>query len=406
MAGRSVKRKVRRQKLLINFLVLLHAGVMFGINLMIPVAVLSIFYAAMHFHGIVKMKCASKRIVISGILVAFVSVIVCHVKYGQSVIQGMIGIYFIFIYFAYFIFYSYFDKYDNGIKTVMRFVINTATLIAVLAIMQSVFYPYFNIFEYIFRNGRIRIYEIELSFFAEIIAFSCLICGQGSRRMKLQLLVMIFELIFVSQSRGAMIVLAASGMIAIIRKYWRERTLLSFFKLFLLAFAGISGIYLFSRTPYWDFLFSFFDEMREGMGSGATRVNELIYYFAQLRKDPWFGMGILKGGSKLADEVYRLDLWFFIEDCGILGYVFQTGIVGALWLISVFVCVLVKISKLMKGKTAESKVILNSLTMLLIASLVGIANANHIVSRTSILFFCILLAMADVCIKRETEIRT
>ena len=388
MAGRSVKRKVRRQKLLINFLVLLHAGVMFGINLMIPVAVLSIFYAAMHFHGIVKMKCASKRIVISGILVAFVSVIVCHVKYGQSVIQGMIGIYFIFIYFAYFIFYSYFDKYDNGIKTVMRFVINTATLIAVLAIMQSVFYPYFNIFEYIFRNGRIRIYEIELSFFAEIIAFSCLICGQGSRRMKLQLLVMIFELIFVSQSRGAMIVLAASVMIAIIRKYWRERTLLSFFKLFLLAFAGISGIYLFSRTPYW------------------TRVNELIYYFAQLRKDPWFGMGILKGGSKLADEVYRLDLWFFIEDCGILGYVFQTGIVGALWLISVFVCVLVKISKLMIGKTAESKVILNSLTMLLIASLVGIANANHIVSRTSILFFCMLLAMADVCIKRETEIRT
>ena len=85
MAGRSVKRKVRRQKLLINFLVLLHAGVMFGINLMIPVAALSIFYAAMHFHGIVKMKCASKRIVISGILVAFVSVIVCHVKYGQSV---------------------------------------------------------------------------------------------------------------------------------------------------------------------------------------------------------------------------------------------------------------------------------------------------------------------------------
>ena len=88
-----------------------------------------------------------------------------------------------------------------------------------------------------------------------------------------------------------------------------------------------------------------------------------------------------------------------------LVYIFQTGIVGILWIIVVFASLLKKIRKLIKIKTTISKIIINSLSMLIIASLVGFLNANHIVSRTSILFFSILLAIADVYIKKELEIQ-
>lgn len=396
--------KFKKSKLLVGVLMLLHGMTLVGINFIIPVAVLSICYGAAHFKNIIETDYESKPVILAGIAVAFASVIVCYVRYGQSLIQGMVGIYFIFILLSYFIFYDYFCLYDDGIWTAMKLIIRIAVCIAILAIAQSLLYPYFNLFEYAFRNDRIRIYEIELSFFAEIIAFSHLILGLATKTMKIQLVIMLWGLVFVSQSRGAMIVLCASGTIAVIRKYWNDRTIRSFLKNLLFLMLLACGVYLFSKTAYWDFLFSFFDEIQEGMGSGATRLGELFYYFKELRKSPWFGMGILKGGSLLADRVYRIDLWFFIEDCGLLGYIFQTGITGILWLISVFLCMLARIKKLMRTETREGKVILNSMIMVIIASAVGIANANHIVSRTSILFFSMLLAMADVCLKKETEV--
>lgn len=397
--------KFSKLKIMINILVLFHIIAMCGFNAIILVSLMSIYYAALNFRRIVKTDYKSKFLVVSGILVAFISVIVCKIKYDQSFAQGIVGIYFIFIYLSYFIFYDYFMLYDDGIKRVIRLIFEAAALIAILEIIQSVFYPFFNVFEYTLRNGKVRIYEVELSFFAEIIAFSYLIFGQSTKKNKIQMGLMVTGLIFVSQSRGAFIVLCISGIIAIIRKYWKEATIRSLINnLFFLSLL-IEGVYLFSKTSYWDFLFSFFDEIQAGMGSGATRLYELIYYFSELQKEPWFGLGIIRGGSVLADKIYRKDLWYYIEDCGLLGYIFQTGIVGTLWIIFVFASLLKKIRKLMKIKTTISKIIINSLSMLIIASLVGFLNANHIVSRTSILFFSILLAMADVYIKKELEIQ-
>lgn len=397
--------KLSKLKIMINLLVFFHVIAMCGLNAIILVSLMSIYYAVFNFRRIAKTDYKSKFLVVSGILVAVISVIVCRIKYNQSFAQGIVGIYFIFIYLSYFIFYDYFMMYDNGIKRVIRLIFGAATLIAVLGIMQSIFYPFFNVFEYTLRNGKVRIYEVELSFFAEIIAFSYLIFGQSTKKIKIQMGLMVIGLIFVSQSRGAFIVLCVSGIIAIIRKYWKEATLRSLIKnLFFLSLL-VEGVYLFSKTPYWDFLFSFFDEIQAGMGSGATRLHELIYYFSELKKEPWFGLGIIRGGSVLADKIYRRDLWFYIEDCGLLGYIFQTGIVGTLWIILVFASLLKKIRKLVKIKTTLSKMIINSLSMLIIASLVGFLNANHIVSRTSVLFFSILLAMADVYIKKELEIQ-
>lgn len=397
--------KFSKLKIMINILVLFHIIAMCGFNAIILVSLMSIYYTVLNFRRIVKTDYKSKFLIVSGILVAFISVIVCKIKYDQSFAQGIVGIYFIFIYLSYFIFYDYFMLYDDGIKRVIRLILGAATLIAILEIIQSVFYPFFNVFEYTLRNGKVRIYEVELSFFAEIIAFSYLIFGQSTKKNKIQMGLMVTGLVFVSQSRGAFIVLCISGIIAIIRKYWKEATIRSLINNLFFLCLLIEGVYLFSKTSYWDFLFSFFDEIQAGMGSGATRLYELIYYFSELQKEPWFGLGIIRGGSVLADKIYRKDLWYYIEDCGLLGYIFQTGIVGTLWIIFVFASLLKKIRKLMKIKTTISKIIINSLSMLIIASLVGFLNANHIVSRTSILFFSILLAMADVYIKKELEIQ-
>lgn len=397
--------KFSKLKIMINLLVFFHIIAMCGFNAIILVSLMSIYYTVLNFRQIVKTDYKSKFLVASGILVAFINVIVCKIKYNQSFAQGIVGIYFIFIYLSYFLFYDYFMLYDNGIKRVIRLIFWAATLIAVLEIIQSVFYPLFNVFEYTLRNGKVRIYEVELSFFAEIIAFSYLIFGQSTKKIKIQMVLMVTGLIFVSQSRGAFIVLCVSGIIAIIRKYWKEATIRSLINNLIFFGLLVEGGYLFSKTSYWDFLFSFFDEIQTGMGSGATRLHELIYYFSELQKEPWFGLGIIRGGSVLADKIYRKDLWYYIEDCGLLGYIFQTGIVGILWIIVVFASLLKKIRKLIKIKTTISKIIINSLSMLIIASLVGFLNANHIVSRTSILFFSILLVIADVYIKKELEIQ-
>ena len=81
---------------------------------------------------------------------------------------------------------------------------------------------------------------------------------------------------------------------------------------------------------------------------------------------------------------------------GLLGFIFQTGLLGLLWVVYAVVKIIAKISGLTKGKTQISNTISMILVMLLIVTLVGVTNANYIVARSTIFFFCMLLAEADV----------
>ena len=141
--------------------------------------------------------------------------------------------------------------------------------------------------------------------------------------------------------------------------------------------------------------------MQEGIGSGATRMNEMNYYFTQIQGKEAMGLGLLRGGSSLADKVFRTDLHYYIEDLGLLGFVLQTGIIGCIWVVWALFAVGKRISLLRKCGKEDTQLISIVLVMLLVVTLIGFTNANYIIARSTILFFAMILAQADVLIDRE-----
>ncbi|MDD3416420.1 MAG: O-antigen ligase family protein [Lachnospiraceae bacterium] len=387
---------INKQESLIWLLLLLQLTPLLRFNgLIIAVAVL-LFYSFLHVKTIIKNSYPSKSIVLSVIALGLINTIYCLYTYRQGLADGIFGIYYLGLFISYFLFVRYFKRDISRIDKLNELVMIIAAVVSMMTILQSLFYPYINVFSFSVRNGRMRILGTAMSFFAEILGIAYWMTGRATKRMKISLTILIFALFFVSQSRSGIILLFVACAFAEMKRLLEKKSKRSIFMLLGFAIGLFVVVVLISKTTLWNQVFSFMDEIEEGSGSGATRMREMSYYWNQLKGKEIFGLGLLRGGSVLADSVFRTDLYFFIEDLGLLGFVFQTGYLGLAWVVYAIISILKNMSRLAKVHSQISVTIRLSFTMLLIITLIGFTNANYIVGRSSIFFFCMLLAEVDV----------
>lgn len=389
---------------IIKLLVLINIMSLFQIKALPLGLILIIGYAIISGKRILcislKHRYPSSSIVWSLLVIILINEIYCMFKYGQSIFTGILGIYYIFLIFSYFIFFDYFIKNENAVIDILKWIFMVTSIVAILSLIQFALFPHFNVFSnYAFRNGGLRIYGTALSYYAQVFLISFLVAGdtyKGEKIRKVQLAILLMTLVIVSKSRGGVITLVLATIYIIYKKLITQKN--GFLKI--LIFTGIVGVLLkiVLKSNYGDFIFSFLNEIEQGSGSGSTRINEMEYYYNEFLKNKLFGIGVLRGGSSLADLIYRKDLWYYIEDLGITGFVFQTGILGLGWIVFVLISLVKKIKILLKTKNKMACIVSYSAVMILITSLVGITNTNYIVDRASIICFCILLAMMDALI--------
>ena len=387
---------ISKQEILIWVLLLLQLSSLFAFNGLIVAVIILLAYSFLHIKVIAKIPRASTTLVLSIVIIGLVNSVYNKFMYGQSISDGLIGIYFLGMFFSYFVFIRYFENDKSRIDKLNERVMIISAVVSVLAILQTLLYPYINLFDFSIRNGRMRIPGTAMSFFAEIIGIAYLLMGRANTRMKVSLAILVFALFYVSQSRSGIILLFLAAVFTIAKKMINAKSKKAVVLLLGFVIGIVIFILLLSRTQIWQNIFSFVDEINSGTGSGATRVNEMLYYWKQMSGKELFGLGLLRGGSALANWIFREDLHYYIEDLGLLGFIFQTGLLGLLWVVYAVVKIIAKISGLTKGKTQISNTISMILVMLLIVTLVGVTNANYIVARSTIFFFCMLLAEADV----------
>ena len=392
---------VSKQGLFLNIILLLQLTPLLGFNGQIACVILLIMYATLHIKEIITWKYPSKYLINAMGIIGLFQILYCKIVYNQSILDGASGIYFIALFLSYYFFYNYITQDYERINILNDKILIIAASVSVLCILQSVLYPHINIFEFSMRNGRMRIPGTAMSFFAEIIGITYLYNGKATTKRKILVSILVFALIFVSQSRGGTILLFCAAVIALIKKLIDSKSKQSMVLLFAFVLGLVALLAILSKTEYWNQIFSFVNEMQEGSGSGATRMNEMKYYFLQLQGNEAMGLGLLRGGSILADKVFRTDLHYFIEDLGLLGFVLQTGVIGCIWVVWAVLAIVRKISKLRKIGKEDTRLIGTVLVMLLVVTLIGFANTNYIIARSTILFFAMVLAQADVLIDRE-----
>lgn len=393
--------RVNKQDTFLFFLLLLQLTSLLGFNGLILCVGFIMLYTFLHIKSIVSQKYSSKYLIDAICIIGLLNIVYCWVIYKQNITDGLIGIYYFGLFFSYYFFYNYFGKNYERIGKANSYILTMSVIVSIVAIAQAVFYPYINVFDFTMRNGRMRIWGTAMSFFAEIIGIAYLLNGKTNSKIKITVGVLIFALVFVSQSRGGIILLFVAVIIAFMKKSINSRSRNEIIKMFGLLIILVIGILALSKTKYWDQLFSFIDEIQEGTGSGATRLNEINYYFTQIKGKEFMGLGLLRGGSLLADKIFRTDLHYYIEDLGILGFILQTGVLGCIWILWIIISIVRKIIQLTKIENYEARHVCYVLVMLLVVTLVGITNTNYIAARTSILFFSMILAQTDVLIDRE-----
>lgn len=392
--------RVSKQDMFLFFLLLLQLTSLLGFNGLIICAGFIILYSFLHIKSIIFQKYSSKYLINAICIIGVLNIVYCWVIYKQNIIDGLMGIYYFGLFFSYYFFYNYFIKNYERIGKANSYILTMSVIVSIVAIAQSLFFPYINLFEFTIRNGRMRIWGTAMSFFAEIIGIAYLLKGKANIKIKIIVGVLIFALVYVSQSRGGIILLFVAVIITSMKKTINSGSRKKINKMFSFLIVLGVGLLALSKTEYWNQIFSFADEIQKGTGSGATRLNEMNYYFIQIKGKELMGLGLLRGGSLLADKIFRTDIHYYIEDLGILGLMLQTGILGCVWVIWTIISMIGKIKQLRRIENDDAKHVSYVLVMLLVVTLVGITNTNYIAARTSILFFSMILAQADVLINR------
>lgn len=390
--------KVNVKRFYIKFLIILGSLMIFGINCAPIIAILILLYQVFHVRkSRLKYNSIFKMLLIL-ILIGIINVIVCYRRYNSNLFTGLTGLYALFIPFGYNLGLDCFNN-DERRENIINFMINWFTFLCMLAILQWM--EGINIFPSSIRNGSIRIRGIALGFFAQILILSKIVTNNFKKTDVIKALIMLFYLVFISQSRGGIITLSLSYIYIVFRRIWRKKNIKSILQTLALGITVLSLFLMLKDIGYIDKVMSFTTEIAEKSGSGSARISELEFYYSKLLNNPFVGIGILKGGTSLETKIYGMDRWYFIDDTGLLGFIFQTGIVGAVWLATLFVLIIRRITKLLKIRDSQSAIIAYALTMVIITSVIGFVFTDYILSKHSAFLFFLLLSIGDSIISEN-----
>lgn len=330
--------KLSKEQIIVILLILINERGFYLINsnLVFIVSLIGLFTGILMSNKIISCSYTFKWIVLSYIAVCLISIIYSYFRYGQSLYDGIYGTHYIFIYLLYFYFVDLFGtkKNDDYIEPVKNVIITMGTIATLLLIFQSIIYPRIIIFSVLYsvRNESLRIMT-----YGGLILFSfTLVSVDLVKKFEFKRLIsfvfMLYYFVFVSQIRGTILLSSLSLMSIYIYHCKKRKKDLAFLMIPLLI---ICGIFIGRKMDILNkVIISVLDEINNKSGTAGIRVREIEYYYDLFRNNILFGIGILGDRFPLRKIIYGTKYyWFFVEDIGSLAFIFQTGLIGALWLV-------------------------------------------------------------------------
>lgn len=384
--------KNRNINIIIIMIIMLNENLLrlIPINIMAVVSILGISVLIFKFKNIVEKRYIFKKYIIAINIICFLSAIGSYYMFGQPLIQGVFGMHFIFNYFIYFLFRDLLsNSTENDLIELKVKIVNFATIMAILYIIQAIIYPKIVIFNmsYAERSGRVRFFTGYIFImFSIIIAYSILL-KNFNKKILLNFCIQIFSLIIVSQTRNFILGIGIVLLYGLLISKKVNKIIVIYMSTFMII---LYVIFLAnSNNEVNNLILSLINEIKNKSGTIGTRFYELEFYIELLKKNIFLGCGLLYSRFELTPIITGYyPYYYFINDLGLIGVLIQTGILGMIWM----VCFLKKIYFLGKKLINRDNSYLLRLTVVLI---VGTFASGLIFDKGSIVYICLILAMEE-----------
>lgn len=394
--------KIKKSSIIFIMLITLFTNI-YNINgfskLVNIISIAMLIYGVVKFPIIFKKTYSNKWWPLFLIMVHIISVVYVYFKYGQNILEGLMGIHYIFIAFSYYYFYDLFRRFPNRYEEFIKILTWIATIIAIMQILQC-FIPSISIFNvHEIRNERIRIFSSPINIWLVFYYVGQWRIKALRRYQFLQLSIILFTIFYVSQTRAIILTLSITFVIIFYKDYSIKNKLKRYMTFTCLSLILLPFLYILIKNGIFESLFSFLDEIEAGTGSGFTRLASLEYYWNLYCENPILGIGFLKGGSPLALSIYATKTrHFYMEDCGLAATLFKCGLLGLGWILYTFFIMIKNYFILTKIPTKKAHALKINLLMLIIMSVLGVINVDYFIYKENILFYFLFMSWINVYI--------
>lgn len=270
-----------------------------------------------------------------------VAVFIAYFSIGQPLIKGVYTLMLPSLILGYF-FFCFLIEDNRRYERFKTLLIYTSIAAGIIYILQALLYPRYI---FLFSDFRFRYANIRFTEFSVFMLFTAFITlnellvrpgrEMGIRRLSysIALLLQLGTFVFISQSRFLTITTLLLIVIALtaLQKRFRRRLIIA---LMVWSTLGLGSLLILlnilGNTPRLDFLFETIEEIIKVSGNLNIRFNAAQYFVENLSGRWMIGWGALNIDFPKALIVSGRSFWHYFVDVGIVGYIYQYGIIGTL----------------------------------------------------------------------------
>lgn len=365
-------------------------------------SIIGLFLFLVNGKNIFKRHYEFKTLVLSFILIQLFGIILSNIYYGQGIFQGIYGAHYIFIYGWYFYLVDLMrincsKPYNEYAEYTKNYLVKLGLIIVSVVILQGALYDkvvFLNL-KYALRNGlRISGCYIATPIFIFLLAD---IFKKFNLKRLIAICIVSYYLIKFNQSRSLIIVLLISMIILYLRNLITKNFKFGIKDLFII-YIGI--IILIATYKYWSSMIGeMLNEMSSVKNTGGVRIREMQYYYELLKERHFWGIGILAYEFPLTEIIHgTAQYYYYLEDVGMFSMLFQTGILGVIWLIAF----LVKFFRVIRAHKKDYWSFVGYINLYRI--IFGFLTIQIFNNKYSLVYFIIILAMMEIKVNKKIDL--
>lgn len=314
--------------------------------------IISIILIILNINLIFKNRYRFILFIFTFLVLNFIEICMTTLKFGQPFSMALGRYKYLFIFIAYIPISVILKKIK--IEKLKIMIINLGTLLSILYIIQAMIYPKLIIFNmyYMERADRIRFYTGSYFIIISILLNFSFLLHNFKKKYFVYLIIQIFMLIFVSQTRSSIAILFITfigTLLIYIRNFnWKKvsKILMIVVLIIIIIMPYISSLV----SSINDSLFNKYSDN----GSISIRIDAQKYMIDKIKENPLLGVGMYDNAYQEAGSITGSAYKYYVADVGIVGFVFQYGILGLLIFMYLWIKMIILTYKIYKRKKENS----------------------------------------------------
>lgn len=314
--------------------------------------IISIILIILNIKLILKNRYRFILFIFTFLVLNFIEICMTTLKFGQPFSLALARYKYVFIFILYIPISVILKKFK--IEKLKIMIINLGTLLSILYIIQAMIYPKFILFNmyYMERANRIRFYTGSYFIIISILLNFSFLLHNFKKKYFFYLIIQIIMLIFVSQTRSSIAILFITFILTLLM-YIKNFNWKKISKILI-----VIGLIIMVIMPYISALVnsindSLFNKNSDN-GSISIRIDAQKYMIDKIKENPLLGVGMYDNSYEEAGSITGSEYKYYVADVGIIGFIFQYGILGFLIFLYLWVKMIILTYKIYKQKKENS----------------------------------------------------